>query len=289
MTDQIKKIKFKSGIDLQIEILSLDKLTTTNKNLLVAPHRAEFYHIFLFEECSPTHLVDFNPIKIQPYTLLFIAKDRVHQFDQLLKYKGKVLIFTDDFFCSSENKTKFLRSTILFNDITDKPGIHLNKSELSRFLGICNSINEELSLPTDKATHDILKNYLYNFLLFADREKRKQGFSEIKQSADLDFTILFKDLLEKHFASSKNVSSYADKLHISEKRLRQATTNVLGKTPKEFIDDRIVLEAKRLLVHGNQSVKEIGFQLGFEEPTNFIKYFRKHTYKTPVEFRESYL
>jgi hypothetical protein len=74
-----------------------------------------------------------------------------------------------------------------------------------------------------------------------------------------------------------------------EKRLGQATSKVLGKTPKELINDRTLLEAKRLLVHGNQSIKEIGFYLGFEEPTNFIKYFRKHTDKTPVEFRESYL
>jgi AraC family transcriptional activator of pobA len=125
--------------------------------------------------------------------------------------------------------------------------------------------------------------------LLADREKRKHGFSEVKKGADLDYTLLFKDLLEKSFTGLKNVSAYAQKLHVSEKRLGQATYKVLGKTPKELINARILLEAKRLLVHGNQSIKEIGFQLGFEEPTNFIKYFRKHTNKTPVRFRESYL
>ena len=70
--------------------------------------------------------------------------------------------------------------------------------------------------------------------------------------------------------------------------MNQATSKVLGKSPKELIDDRILLEAKRLLVHGNKSIKEIGFELGFEEPTNFIKYFRKHIGKTPMEFREGY-
>jgi len=71
--------------------------------------------------------------------------------------------------------------------------------------------------------------------------------------------------------------------------LNQATSKVLDKSPKELIDDRILLEAKRLLVYGNKSIKEIAFQLGFEEPTNFIKYFRKHIDKTPMEFREKYL
>lgn len=101
--------------------------------------------------------------------------------------------------------------------------------------------------------------------------------------------LAFKDSVDKYFAGLKNVAAYSGKLHISEKRLGQATAKVLGKTPKQIIDDRVILEAKRLLVHGNQTVKEIGFQLGFEETTNFIKYFRKHTTKTPVEFRDSYL
>jgi AraC family transcriptional regulator, transcriptional activator of pobA len=60
----------------------------------------------------------------------------------------------------------------------------------------------------------------------------------------------------------------------------------LGKTPKEIIDDRILLEAKRILAHTTESIKEISYYLGFEEPTNFIKYFKKHASVTPTEFRE---
>jgi AraC-like DNA-binding protein len=286
---EIKNYTFKSGTALQVEIVPLKTLTALNKEHLIIPHRTDFYHVFLFENCSPTHFVDFSPVKIKPYTLLFISKDRVHQFDRLLKYDGNVLIFTDDFFCTTDSDAKFLGSTILFNDLTDKLNLQLDKKAFNQFISICNSINAELKLPDDNSKHDILKNLLHNFLLLADREKRKDGFSEIKKGADLDYTLLFKDLLEKSFTGLKNVSAYAEKLHVSEKRLGQATSKVLGKTPKELINARTLLEAKRLLVHGNQSIKEIGFQLGFEEPTNFIKYFRKHTNKTPVEFRESYL
>ena len=286
---EIKNYIFKSGTTLQLEIVSLKTLTALNKEHLIIPHRTNFYHVFLFENCTPIHFVDFNPIKIKPYTLLFISKDRVHQFDSLLKYNGSVLIFTDDFFCTTDSDAKFLGSTILFNDLTDKLNLQLDKKVFNQFIGICNDINEELKLPDDNSKHDILKNLLHNFLLLADREKRKHGFAEIKKSADLDYTLLFKDLLEKNFTTLKGVATYSKKLHISEKRLGRATFKVLGKTPKELINARTLLEAKRLLVHGNQSIKEIGFQLGFEEPTNFIKYFRKQTNKTPVEFRESYL
>jgi AraC-like DNA-binding protein len=285
----IKNYKFKNESKLQLEVVPLEVLTKINKELLVIPHRTDFYHAFLFENCSPTHFVDFSPVKSKPYTLLFLSKDRVHQFDKKLNYKGHVLIFTESFFCTSNADTKFLRSTILFNDLVDKPNIQLSKSSFRRFNNICKEIEEEIKSGASQSKYDILKNLLHNFLLLADREKRKQGFSELKKGPDSDYVLAFKDMVDKHFVSLKNVAAYSAKLFVSEKRLGQATSKVLGKTPKEIIDDRVLLEAKRLLVHGNQSIKEICFQLGFEETTNFIKYFRKHTHKTPVEFRESYL
>ncbi|MBM3436107.1 MAG: helix-turn-helix domain-containing protein, partial [Bacteroidetes bacterium] len=289
MADEIKKLKFKQNADLQIEVIPLQTLTNTKKELLIKPHRTNFYHIFLFEKCQPKHWVDFEPIKIEPYTLLFINKDRVHQFDQLLNYEGNLLVFTEDFFCTNETDTKFLRSSILFNDLADKPTIKLNKPDFEKYINICESIAEELNLPTDSAKPILLKNFLYNFLLFAEREKRKQGFTELKKGADLDYTLLFRDLLEQNFMKLKSVSDYTQLIFISEKRLGQATTKVLGKSPKEIINDRILLETKRLLVHTNLTIKEIGQNLGFEDPAYFVRYFKKNTETTPVEFRKSYL
>ncbi len=289
MIDEIKKLKFKENVDLQIEVVPLKTLTRAKKEHLITPHRTNFYHIFLFENCQPTHFVDFEPIKIQPYFLLFIDKDRVHQFDQLLNYEGRVLIFTDDFFCTTETDTKFLRSSILFNDLTSKPTIQLNKSDFEKFTTICESITEELSLPSDDSKPILLKNLLHNFLLLSEREKRKQDFTELKKGADLDYTLLFRDLLENNYTKLKNVNEYAKIICISTKRLGQATTKILGKSPKEIINDRILLESKRLLVHTHLSIKEIGQMLGFEDPAYFVRYFKKNTETTPLEFRETYL
>jgi AraC family transcriptional activator of pobA len=141
--------------------------------------------------------------------------------------------------------------------------------------------NEKDSLQTD-----ILKNLLHNFLLLSEREKRKQNFIEIKKDANLDYVMVFKDLLETNYKTQKHVKYYAKEMIISEKRLNQATSKLFGKTPKELIDDRVMLEAKRVLAHTTESVKEICYYLGFEEPTNFIKYFKKHSVITPTEFRE---
>ena len=233
-------------------------------------------------------MVDFEEIKIAPYSLLFIDKDRVHQFDANLKYEGVILVFTDSFFCLSERDNSFLRSSILFNDLEDRPTLKITKQNFQKFNSICESIIEELSLPPDDSKHFIVKNLVHNFLLIAEREKRKQGFKEFKKSTDLDLTLLFRDLLEKNYTSLKSVSDYARILYVSEKRLGQATAKILGNPPKEIINERVLLEAKRVLAHTNLSVKEIGQNLGFDDPAYFIRYFKKNTNSTPVEFRETH-
>lgn len=289
MTNEIKNLKFKKNSNTQIELVSLHTLITTKKDLLVKPHRTNFYHVFLFENCQPIHLVDFEPIQVTPYSLLFIDKEQVHQFDQLLCYHGVILIFTEDFFCTNETDFRFLRSSILFNDFANQPIIRLNKTEFEKFINICKNITEELKLPADKSQPFLLKNLLHNFLLLAEREKSKHGFKEFKKGADLDYTLLFRSLLETNYIKWKSVNEYAQIICISEKRLGQATAKVLGKSPKEIINDRILLEAKRLLVHTNLSIKEIGQELGFEDPAYFVRYFKKNTDTTPLEFRGIYL
>ena len=286
MTDNIKKVKFKENSGLEIEVVPLKDLTQFKRNSIILPHRTNFYHIFLFENCQPAHFVDFEPIKIKPYTLLFIDKDRVHKFDRLLDYAGQVLVFTYDFFCITENDKKFLRNSILFNDITKNATVELNKGTLQLFKNICNTITAELSLPTDNLSHIFLKNILHNFLLLAEREKRKSGYIEIKKSADLDYTYFFRDLLESSFKEKKAVKDYSSQIFITEKRLGQATSKILGKSPKEIINERVLLEAKRLLVYSFLSIKEIAQELGFEDNSYFVRYFHKNTGNTPLEYRE---
>ena len=216
---------------------------------------------------------------------MFIDKDRVHQFDQLLNYEGRILIFTDDFFSES----KFLRNSVLLNDLSNQATIKLNQQSLKRFISICDDISEELRLPDDDKKQAILKNHLHNFLLLAEREKLQQGSPNVKKGVDLDYTLLFRDLLETNFTKLKSVNDYSTLLFISEKRLGQATSKILGKPPKELINERILIEAKRLLVYSHLSIKEIGLELGFEDPAYFARYFKKNTETTPVEFREKHL
>jgi len=288
MTTNILKYDFKAGLSQEFEILDLSILYTKAKPILTNPHRSGFYHIIWFQDCNVTHLVDFNPIKIKPHSLLFLNKEIVHRFDNKEQLKGKVILFTDTFFCKTETDTQFLRKNILFNNLFSVSLIQVQEHS-SIFSDLLQRMTDELENSKDNFQADILHNLLHNFLLHSERERRKQNLKEIRKGTDYDYVMLFKELLETNYRNQKQVNFYAKELIITEKRLNKATSNIFGKTPKEIIDDRIVLEAKRILAHTTENIKEIGYELGFDEPTNFIKYFKKHSLVTPVEFREKNL
>ena len=179
----------------------------------------------------------------------------------------------------------FLHNTILFHDLYEISHINTEPSN-EIFCELFELMDMEYNCNNDKFHNDILRNYLHLFLLHSEREKRKQGFKEVKPGSDLDYLLLFKEVLEKRFKKYRSVNRYASELGIPVNRLNKASLHTIGKSAKQLIDERILLEAKRLLTHSTFSIKEIAFELGFDEPTNFIKYFRKHNQITPVEFRE---
>jgi len=281
----ITRYKFKTDLALEFEIVSIKELIQKSKTLLTLPHRTDFYHILWIEKGTAKHQVDFRPIHVKNNSILFIGKGKVHLFDASDKYDGTLILFTDNFFCRTDDDLNFLRSTILFNDLLETTPLKSDsiKETLSTLLSL---MNKEWASFADP---DVLQNYLHNFLMLSDRAKRSAGFKEVPKGPDRDYALLFISLVDQHFVSVKSVKAYADMIHIPEKRLARAVSHVLGKTPKEVINDRVLLEVKRLLVHTNQSIKEIGFILGFPEPTNFIKYFRQQVGQTPSEFRESHL
>ena len=287
MKSVIQNYTFKEGLPQEFELLDIGQLYKDHPDALTTPHRTGFYHILWFQKGNPTHLVDFDPVKTQPNTILFLNKDTVQQFDQKGGYDGKAILFTDHFFCRTDSDTQFLKSSVLFHDLFSVSQIQMSETA-SLFSDLIQLMETELEHEKDIAQSAILKNLLHNFLLLSERERRKQGFTEIKKGADLDYVLHFKDLLENSYRQLKQVGNYAKKAGVTEKRLNQATSKILGKSPKQMIDERVMLEAKRLLAHTSGSVKEIGFDLGFEEPTNFIKFFRKHSNSTPVEFREQF-
>ena len=287
MDDVIKKYRFKEGLTHEFEILDTNELFQSNKELMTLPHRAQFYQILWNEKAKGNHIIDFNPISIENNTIVFIPHNSVSIFDKHGFYEGKTILFTDNFFCKNNEDAKYLQTSILFSDLYNTAKIKVNP-EISDLKVLFNAMETEFQRNPDASQYNILHNMLHIFLLQAEREIRKQGFKELKQCPFLDTLVLFKESLENNFRKERMVNKFASELNISEKQLHKATKTLLDKTPKQIIDERVLLEAKRLLAHSSKSIKEIAYELGYEEPTNFIKYFRKHTNCTPSEFREQF-
>ncbi len=286
MPDKITKYTFKPGLPHEFEILNItNDFNNQNQKALTTPHRTEFYHIIWFMGEDSTHMIDFKTIDVKKNTLLFLNKEIIHQY-QGANLNAKDILFTDDFFCMSEPDTKFLRSSSLFNNSSYFAKIQLDKTNSSVFENIMAVMTLECNTPKDPLQGNILKNLLHNFLLNAERNYNQENLLTTQFDANLDLVFHFKELLNANFRSQKKVILYAKQLNVTTKRLNSATNKTLGINPKQMIDNRVMLEAKRLLAYTTESVKEIGFQLGFDESTNFIKFFRKQINLTPIEFRQ---
>lgn len=282
----IKSLTFDPRVPIGLEIIPIDDHYVRNSKNLVTPHRASFYCILSFAEGSPVHIIDFNPVQIEPGSFLFVGKDRVQFFDQVRPFKAKALLFTDEFFGKDRTAIRFLNRTPLFNSAD---GSHecIIKTSLSLEAYWDHIVHEEKATP-DHYKPLLLKNHLENFLLQAEREGAQNLPIGTRADSQQEVFYRLRDMVEENFRDQKPVAFYTENLRISGKVLVRITQKMAGKTPKQMLDERLLLEAKRLLIHDSDTGKTIGYSLGFNEPTNFIKFFRKHTGTTPAMFREKY-
>lgn len=280
-----RSFKKQTNHTLDIQVVTSEELLKFGVDVLARPHRTNFYHIFLFDKAT-VHEVDFEKMDIPDCSLLFLDKDKVHCFDKRLCFEGEVIVFMDTLFSVSDFDQQFLQNCTLFSKLYDTQVIELSVDKYQNVKNTARYIRQILSTFQPPPHQLLVKNLLQNLLILAQQCAEAQGFESIKSGAELDCLVLFESLLEQHFKQQHQVNFYAHQMLISEKKLHKVTTQTLGKSPKQLIDERVILEAKRLLSYSQESVKTIAYGLGFDEPTNFIKFFKKHTAQTPNNFRQ---
>lgn len=100
--------------------------------------------------------------------------------------------------------------------------------------------------------------------------------------------VAFRSRLETALGASHHVRDHARELGDSERTLSRACLDVTGRTAKQVLSDRLVLEAKRLLAHSDLTAAAVASQLGFDEPTNFQRFFKRQTGLTPGAFQSTF-
>lgn len=244
------------------------------------PHRHNYCEVFLFENGGGHHHIDFHTFSIEDHSAHFVSPGQVHQMQRTNTSSGSVLLFSRDFY--SLNRPG-LRPYPFLNNAIAKPVLPLDKVEFQVLHELVLAMREEQAL-SDPQSDELTQTYLNTFLI-----RCKRLFSQDKNvphATNDSLSFRFKQLIEEHFLQIHSVAEYAEKLRCSEKQLAGSTKKELGVAPKELISDRMLLEAKRLVLYTDHSFQEIAFFLNYTDASHFARFFKGRTGFSPGQFRE---
>jgi AraC-like DNA-binding protein len=250
-------------------------------------HRIDFHVVMLFTGGPVRHMIDFAEYEATAGELLWIRPGQVHRFSPESEYRGTVLTMQPGFLPRAT-----VEATGLYRyDLP--PLLRPDEARLAALTASLDQLRREYedatTLPLSLHTA-VLRHTLTAFLLrlahlaVSSAQEARQGTGQADAPGDTTFT-LFRNAVERDFATNHSVSAYADALGYSRRTLVRAVRAATGETPKGFIDKRVVLEAKRLLAHTDMPIGRVGAAVGFPDPANFSKFFQQHTDMTPAAFR----
>lgn len=284
--DQVKtysKVN-RNNPSLTFGISKIETIFEQRKGVPDLPHRHDYYTVILTRKANGKHFVDFQEYEFSGNQLYFIAPGQVHQIIENEQSFGYVIVFSVDFLAKNNIPIDFIENLRLFNIFEKNPPLHLNEHELSnlhRYFEETFQILHHTEMEyKDEALGALLKLMLISCNNICSLPKREKNN---KNSILSNFKILINEFFKKWHSTTE----YANELSISSDYLNRIVKAQTGKTAKEHIQSRIIVEAKRLLYFTEMSTKEIGFELGFSEPANFSSFFKSHVGVSPSKFIES--
>lgn len=197
---------------------------------------------------------------------------------------GYQILFHSEFIPSSRGKFIFYQEYPFFN-INSTPNYHLKGQQLELVMALCNTIFQEFSAPKH-LSYQLIQSYLTVLLIKLSQIFHQNTDSRSISNRAEDITFQFENLVKQARNKRQKLSTYSSALNISTIYLSECVKKTTGKTAKQITSEYLILEAKALLTQSNQGIKEIAYQLGFDEPTNFVKFFKKQSGTTPKKYRK---
>lgn len=194
-------------------------------------------------------------------------------------------LFNREFYCISDHDEEVSCNGILFFGTQDLPIITIPKEQQKRFDTLYDVFVEEFSTP-DKIQGDMLQMMLKRLIIMSTRLAKEQLIVKELNNDQIDVIRKFNYLVDVHYKTKRKVSDYADLLFKSPKTLSNLFSIYNQKSPQQIILDRLALEAKRLISFSDKQNQEIAYDLGFNDPAHFSRFFKKMTLLTPSQYRE---
>ncbi len=248
-------------------------------------HRHTFYHIVFFTEGSGYHTIDFERFDVKPGQMYFMIPGQVHSWNFKGNVDGFVINFSDDLFRSFLSDDAYLEKYPFFKGIASEGVCQLADNARGEVKRLFEKIVAEVK-KNNVAAPDLIRAYLIELFIVALRAAPGTASSQAPQQNQLILSN-FRKLVDKYYAEKRLPREYAAMLYITPNHLNALCKDLLGKPAGEIIRDRILLEAKRLLINAGQAISEIALQLNFSDNSHFTKFFKKCLHVTPEEFRKA--
>ncbi len=262
-------------------VIWIEHILPTTSEVYNSVHRHSYHELFLFLKGSGSHMVDLEVIPLDTPSIHLVGPGQVHKLDRSADCKGVVVMFQEDRPFEAFDAQQ-IRS--LLRPAAAVAQIKLEDTSAQEAFGLIHLLEKELEVPTSQ--HSLISQHLLAVLLLKCFHWSKLDGETTRSNAHTDMVTRFLEQVELEYLHKKQVSSYAKDLAISPGYLNELVKKRLGRSASAVLHERLLLEAKRLLLHSNASVKEVSFALQMEDPAYFTRMFRKATGMTPGEYRE---
>lgn len=248
-----------------------------NMPLITEAHKHDFFMLLIVQHGFGIHAIDFENYVVSDYSVFFLAPGQAHQWDLSPDTIGYQILYAPEFLVSGNPDTPFFKPKSI-------PFLKISHAEFQELENELTLIEKEV-IQNLSGSKNIVQNRLLIVLSLLKRfyEKTHAHTAIEKNSRLIHHFVL---LLEKHYRQHSAVAFYARSLHVTASYLNAVCKKQFGQTAGEQIRDRILLEAKRMLSLTNMDIKEIAYELGFNDTSYFSRFFRKYTHQTPLAFRK---
>lgn len=277
---QYKFHKTKYGEELLIDVVTLEGIRPyISKH---PTHMLSYFDITFITNGTGRFFIDDREYTLSSGDVIFSKPGEIRSWCEVPQ--GYALIFEEDFLLSFFNDPTFIRNLSYFGVSRGSSKINITNI-YSRIDHSIRCIIEEINNKQSKDRH-VLRALLYEILMLLNREYSKIHIAtqEKPQNRHVDSFI---QMVDSEFKVHHDTKYYADKLCLTPNYLNQIIKAYIGTSPKCYIQNKIIHEAKRLLCYTNQSVSEVAEELCFENQSYFIRLFRKQVNMTPLQYRQS--
>lgn len=250
----------------------------------VVKNNNDFLSVYWNSEKQTTLIIDNVTYTLKPNQIVFLTE--MHKVDISNIENVNCIQFNRYFYCIDNHDSEIGCKGVLFFGASQVPIINLNEENRKKFELLWTVFQTELK-NKDELQIEMLQMLLKRFLIIATRIYKEENKIITVQETKMDVIRNFNFLVEVHYKTKHTVAEYADLMNKPAKSLTNLFANHIEKTPLQIIQDRIFLEAKRILLNSNKSIKETAYELGFEDIQSFSRFFKNKQGVSPKEFRDN--